>query len=72
MFIIIECDADGNSDPESSYLNHSCLSTFAFGSQDMAWTGTTDLEAEGMAARIEAKRHDGGCEAPEHYKIMEV
>jgi hypothetical protein len=74
-FIIIECDKDGElpDDPEDNcYLNHAYLTKFAFGSQEMAWRCDTKLEAEGMAARIEARRLEGDCEAPLHYKIVEV
>lgn len=57
---IIETDINGDSpedEGERCYLNHSCLSSMSFGSLDMAWTTTSRLEAEGMAARLTGRKY---------------
>ena len=50
----IEADED-----DRCYLNHSCLSSFSFGSFDMAWLADSELEAEGMLARINRAQKAG-------------
>jgi hypothetical protein len=55
MYQIIETDVYGdvpNDSDERCYLNHAYLHSFSFGSQDMAWQGNTELEAEGMLRRM--------------------
>lgn len=55
MYAIVETDINGVTpeDPDDHcYLNHAYLSSMSFGSIDMAWTGNTRLEAEGMASRL--------------------
>jgi len=37
------------------YLNHSCMSTLSFGSEDMAWTTEDKEKAELMADKISAR-----------------
>ncbi len=45
MFTVMQKDKEGN----EFYLNHSCMGTLSFGSEDMAWT-TLDMDyAELMA-----------------------
>ena len=43
---------------ETFYLNHSCMSTLSFGSEDMAWTTEDHEKAELMLDKVESV-HDG-------------
>ena len=56
MYTIVQADIyrDVYEDEDGTifYLNHSCLSSMSFGSEDMAWTTESELEAEGMLARF--------------------
>ena len=69
-YVIVETDVYGDTyvadDGSIFYLNHAYLSPErpGFGSDDMAWTTDSLLEAEGMSARIERKK-------PRH-KIIEI
>ena len=40
---------------ETCYLNHAYLGSMSCGSEDMAWTTKSELEAEGMQARAAVK-----------------
>lgn len=51
---IIRLDRDG----DVFHLNHSCLSSLSFGSEDMAWTTDDLAEAEAMLKRVEEKHAD--------------
>lgn len=56
-FAIVEADTQGQPIEDEGhrfYLNHAYLGSMAFGSQDMAWSTSSRLEAEGMAARLAA------------------
>ena len=69
-YVIVETDVYGVTyvadDGSIFYLNHAYLNPErpGFGSDDMAWTTDSLLEAEGMSARIERKK-------PRH-KIIEI
>jgi len=39
-------------DGEIFFLNHSCMSSLSFGSEDMAWTTEDKEKAELMACRV--------------------
>ena len=69
MYTIVETDVYGNTyiadDGCIFYLNHSCLGSMSFGSEDMAWTTESELEAEGMLQRVIEKK--GG-----NHKIIEI
>lgn len=45
MYTVIQKDENG----DLFYLNHSCMSTLSFGSEDMAWTTDDKEKAELMA-----------------------
>jgi len=48
QYAIIEHSEDG-----PFYLNHSCLSSLSFGSEDMAWTTSDHEKAELMLDKVE-------------------
>lgn len=67
-YAIIETDIYGDvpeNITERCYLNHAYLGSMSFGSEDMAWTTDSKLEAEGMAARITGKLY-------RHHEITEI
>ncbi len=41
------------SEGDFSYLNHSCMSTLSFGSEDMAWTTEDHEKAQLMLDKVE-------------------
>ncbi|MCK5607654.1 hypothetical protein KAR91_37565 [Candidatus Pacearchaeota archaeon] len=51
-------------DEDIFYLNHSCMSTLSFGSEDMAWTTEDREKAELMADKI-GMRHGNPVEVVE-------
>lgn len=68
MYAIIETDHNGEpliSDGCTFYLNHSCLGSMSFGSEDMAWTCDHRLEAEGMLAQVRRHKNSRLCEVIE-------
>lgn len=48
-YAIVETSDEG----ETFYLNHSCMSTLSFGSEDMAWTTDDHEKAELMLDKVE-------------------
>ena len=67
-YAIIETDINGDvpeNPDDRCYLNHAYLSSMSFGSLDMAWTGKSKLEAEGMAARLTGKKY-------RHHEIVTI
>ena len=52
---------------ETFYLNHSCMSTLSFGSEDMAWTTEDHEKAELMLHKVESVKGAEGSE----FAIME-
>jgi len=70
MWAIIETDRFDDvpeDESERCYLNHAYLSSGAFGALDMAWTAESELEAEGMAARI-----TGRSQAPSFFQVVQI
>jgi len=53
---------------ETFYLNHSCLSTKSFGSEDMAWTTEDYEKAELMLESVEHK-HKGSNSS---FKVIQL
>lgn len=51
-FAIVQTDNN-----EQFYLNHSCMSSLSFGSEDMAWTTEDAEKADCMLERCQ-RRHD--------------
>jgi hypothetical protein len=67
-FAIVETDIYGDileDEGHKFYLNHSTLNSMSFGSLDMAWTGKSKLEAEGMATRLTGSKF-------RHHEIVEI
>jgi len=63
-YAIVEVDGDG----DKFYLNHSCMSSLSFGSEDMAWTTNDKEKADLMLFKVEKKR--GGADS--EYDIEEI
>ena len=67
-YTIVETDVYGDileDDGHRFYLNHSCLCSMSFGSEDMAWTTESYLEAEGMSSRLVGSKY-------RHHDIIEL
>ncbi len=45
-----------HTDGDTSYLNHSCMSSLSFGSADMAWMADDKEKANLMLFKVEAKK----------------
>ena len=43
---------------ETFYLNHSCMSTLSFGSEDMAWTTEDREKADLMLYKVQQEKDD--------------
>lgn len=48
---------------ETFYLNHSCLSSCSFGSEDMAWATDDREKADLMLDRVNTRNPEEGAEA---------
>jgi hypothetical protein len=53
MYAIVQIDENG----DLFYLNHACMNTLSFGSEDMAWTTVDREKAQLMAEKCEQR----GC-----------
>ena len=59
---------DSENKTETFYLNHSCLNSLSFGSEEMAWTTEDRTEAEMMYEACVTKHPDNDIEMLElHY-----
>ena len=67
-FTIVETWFDEiNNKEEKFYLNHSCLSSLSFGSEEMAWVSEDRTEAEMMYEACVTKHPDADLEMIEWY-----
>lgn len=56
------------SEGETFYLNHSCMSSLSFGSEDMAWTTEDHEKAELMLDKVERVKGTAFSE----FEVMEL
>ena len=67
MYTVIQIDENG----DTFYLNHSCMSSLSFGSEDMAWLTEDKEKAELMLYKCQDKaEHLGG--AYTEMKVIEL